>query len=413
MASIQRKERERDELMEQLRKNQKFLRNVLDSMPSMIVGVDCDKNITHWNQAAAIRTKVNYDDALGQNLLTLFPFLYQEIERVDLAIRTRQPQPKERLPQKAKGKVWFAEVSIFPLIANGIQGAVVRVDDVTDQVRIEEMMVQSEKMLSVGGLAAGMAHEINNPLAGILQNTQVIQSRLLKVTPKTMKEAEALGLDWDVFQRFLNNRQINQMLQSVMDSGQRAAQIVKNMLSFARKNEGDFDAHDPGSLLDATVNLASNDYDLKKKYDFKKIKIVRNYQKTPRIRCNGSKIQQVFLNLLKNAAEALYESPSNPEPTIFLNIANDTKQSVVIEIGDNGPGIPDPLKKRVFEPFFTTKPVGVGTGLGLSVSYFIITENHKGSLRVSSLEPQGTVFTITLPFQPDFSSETHLQEPSS
>ena len=151
-------------------------------------------------------------------------------------------------------------------------------------------------------------------------------------------------------------------------------------------------------LLDNTIELASSDYDLKKKYDFRRIDIVREYDPTmPEVPCERTKIQQVFLNILKNSAQAMaQEKDEGKEPLIALRVQRDG-DTALIEIEDNGPGMDDATRKRVFEPFFTTKGIGDDTGLGLSVSYFIITKNHGGTLSVESTPGIGAKFIIRLP----------------
>lgn len=139
------------------------------------------------------------------------------------------------------------------------------------------------------------------------------------------------------------------------------------------------------------------DFDLKKKYDFNSIEIVRKYEEpVPGVLCESGKIQQVVINILRNGAEAMSEIQRDPQ--FILRIIHDkTANMVKIEIEDNGPGMSDEVSRRIFEPFYTTKKVGEGTGLGLSVSYFIITENHRGQMRVHSEPGRGTTFVIALP----------------
>ncbi len=265
-------------------------------------------------------------------------------------------------------------------------------------IKAREMMIQAEKMLSVGGLAAGMAHEINNPLAGILQNVQLISSRLTDDLPANRRAAEEAGLEFEAINAYMAKRGLPQKFESVMHDGRRAAEIVDNMLSFSRKSEARFLPHDLADLLEKTLELVSNDYDLKKQYDFKRIIIVREYAPDmPAVVCDGSKIQQVFLNLLKNGAHAMAEKEDRQQPPHFILKVRTETELAVIEIEDNGPGMDEAVSKRIFEPFFTTKPVGVGTGLGLSVSYFIITENHRGQLKVKSEPGRGATFVIKLP----------------
>ncbi|MCD4676921.1 MAG: GAF domain-containing protein, partial [Desulfobacula sp.] len=146
-----------------------------------------------------------------------------------------------------------------------------------EKAKLEEMMIQSEKMISIGGLAAGMAHEINNPLAGILQNAQVIQNRLKNKLPANISVAKELDLKLDDIQLYMEKRDIFKMIDSVLDAGKRAASIVVNMLSFSRKSTSGFMPENVSDLLDKTLELAESDYNLKKKFDFKKIKIIKDY----------------------------------------------------------------------------------------------------------------------------------------
>ncbi|MBI9077882.1 MAG: PAS domain S-box protein, partial [Desulfatibacillum sp.] len=270
--------------------------------------------------------------------------------------------------------------------------------DITDRKLAEEVMIQSEKMMSVGRLAAGMAHEINNPLAGIIQNTQVIRNRLTERLPQNELVAKECGTTLDAIFAYMEKRSLLRMIDFVLDSGRRAAVIVENMLGFSRKSDAYFEYCDIPALLDTAVALAATDYDLKKHYDFRHIQIVREYEESiPKVYCEANRLQQVFLNLLTNAAQAMAEN-DNPEkpPAIRLTAAQEGGM-VRIAIEDNGPGIDEKNKMKVFEPFFTTKPVGVGTGLGLYISYFLITETHGGAMRVESTPGNGATFIITLP----------------
>lgn len=386
-----------------LRHLRNLLSNIVNSMPSVLVGVDAEGRVTQWNLEAEKITGIPAGEAQGNNLKDVFPFLAREMERVRLAIRDRETLRDEKILCERDGETRYSDVTVYPLITNGVEGAVIRMDDVTERVRIEEMMIQSEKMLSVGGLAAGMAHEINNPLAGILQNVQVIRNRISDCIPRNIQTAEECGTALDRITEYMEKRGIFSMIDAVMESGRRAAQIVDNMLSFSRKSESRFRYRNLARLLDKTVELASNDYDLKKKYDFRQVEIVREYETgMPLVLCEGSKIQQVFLNLLKNGAQAMAgDKNKNKKKMVeaprFILRVNAGGDMARVEIEDNGPGMEESVMKRVFEPFFTTKGVGMGTGLGLSVSYFIITENHKGSMTVESEPGKGTTFIILLP----------------
>jgi len=376
-----------------------LLANIINSMPSMLIGVDADGRIAQWNQQAVLVTGVSEALAQGRPLAQVVPWLGSEMKKIRQSIASKKPFFEGKLSRVENGETMFEDVTIYPLITNGVEGAVIRIDDVTDKVRIEEILIQSEKMLSVGGLAAGMAHEINNPLASIMGNTQVMETRLLLPLPQNVQAARETGITFEALQSYLQKRGIPKMLESVRSSGAQAAQIVSNMLSFSRKSEPVLAPESIRELLDKTLDLASTDYDLKKNYDFKKIQIVREYEDNlPKIHGSASKLQQVFLNLLRNGAEAMGEKiyPEGQGPQFTLRVRGNAPW-VRVELEDNGPGLEESVRKRVFEPFFTTKAVGKGTGLGLSVSYFIITEEHAGMMTVQTARGEWTRFVIDLP----------------
>ena len=384
---------------EEMRRLQNYLSNIIDSMPSILVAVDLDGNVTQWNHQTEQATGLSVDDACHQPLARVFPRLAGEAQRIRNAIRERRVISSPKVSRKLGNETRFEDITIFPLVANGVEGAVIRVDDVTGQVRLEEMMIQSEKMLSVGGLAAGMAHEINNPLAGILQNVSVLKNRLLGDLPANHKAAESAGTTLPAIQQYLTLRKLPGMIEDIRNSGSLAAAIVKNMLSFARKSEKVVSDQDLGALLDQSIDLLKTDYDMKKHYDFKRVEIARQYDTVARpVPCESSKIQQVFMNILKNGAEAMAEVADAPEVPTFILRVQDDGAWIRVEIEDNGPGMDEKTRRRIFEPFFTTKPVGKGTGLGLSVSYFIITEDHGGEMAVhTAARGGGTCFVIRLP----------------
>ena len=381
-----------------LKKAQSLVSNIIDSMPSVLVGVDREGRVTQWNRQARRLTGMRSENVQSQPLAEVFPRLKSQMTRIGMSIRDCRVISDLKVPRQDKDETRFEDITIYPLVADGVEGAVIRVDDVSERVRLEEMMIQSEKMLSVGGLAAGMAHEINNPLAGILQNMAVLENRLLGDLPANHKAAEAAGTSLTAIKAYMEKRNLPVMLENIRTSGKRAATIVKNMLSFARKSDRMISSHDLGALLDQTLELAQTDYDMKKHYDFKQIQIVREYDRSvPVIPCESSKLQQVFLNILKNGAEAMSSIDDDNRPARFILRVNNEGDWIKVEIEDNGPGMEEAIRRRIFEPFFTTKPVGQGTGLGLSVSYFIITENHGGEMDAHVVDGGGTRFVIRLP----------------
>ncbi len=271
--------------------------------------------------------------------------------------------------------------------------------DVTDQVKMGELMAQTEKMMMVGGLAAGMAHEINNPLGIIMQHIQNIERRIDPDLPANRETASALSADLYLIREYIDRRGILKFMHQIHDAGDRMSRIINNMLKFSRKTESHIESANIEKLLEQAIELAASDYDLKKHYDFNSIEIVREYDHTlDRVPVTVLEIEQVLLNLLKNAAQAMASCKKDKPPRIILRTKFEA-DFAVIDIEDNGPGMNKEVQRRIFEPFFTTKEIGIGTGLGLSVSYIIITNNHHGRFEVRSKPGEGTCFSIWLPMK--------------
>lgn len=395
---------------------QNYLSDMINSMPSIIVGVTHGMVITQWNLKAELTTGLSGNQVAGSQFKGQFPHLSSQVDNIAKAIKDKQIFHLAKvarlttdvsLPNASdQAKPGYDDITVYPLMSKGMEGAVIRIDDVTDRVALEEMMVQSEKMMSVGGLAAGMAHEINNPLAGILQNIQVLKNRMSKDLPKNTEVARDLGIDPSHLHEYMEKRGMYGLIDNAIQAGGRAAEIVDNMLSFSRKGHQTTSCINLADLMNRTLDLAQNEYNLKQRFDFKAIEIIRAYKdKKLSILCNPSMLQQVFFNILKNGAQAMASWQAGPRPAFIISIEQQGSNAV-IQITDNGPGMDKDTCRRVFEPFFTTKGVGKGTGLGLSVSYFIISENHGGTIEVLSEPGQGSSFVIQLPIAENHPSST-------
>jgi PAS domain S-box-containing protein len=388
---------------ELLRETQDYIQNIINSMPSILIGVTREGIITHWNTAARQATSINYDKALGFLLNDIAPELNIDSELIDRAIDLQKPQKRENRQQGHGSQATFSDLTIYPLLSSDIEGAVIRIDDVTLRVRLETMMIQNEKMNSLGELAAGVAHEINNPLGTILQSIQNIRRRISDDLPANQAAASEIGLSLTDLNDYLNNRQIIDFIDDIKEAGERTRLIVKNMLEFSRAQDAQYDSVNIVELLDRSIELALNSMSANQADNNITTTIDKTYpENRPQIPCSAVEIQQVILNLLSNAYHAFIDNTANVELGTELRIhikLSFTDKDAVIEIQDNGPGMDSWTQRHVFDPFFTTKEVGKGTGLGLSVTYFIITEHHQGSIAVDSAVGEGTTFIIHLPLE--------------
>lgn len=264
--------------------------------------------------------------------------------------------------------------------------------------RLEEahhQLLQSEKMASIGSLAAGVAHEINNPIGFVASNMGTLgayvedlfrmidlyRNELLQHNPQPQADAVAKDLDLD----FLRE-DVKQLIHENNDGVDRVKRIVQDLKDFSHVDHGEWVVTCLHKGLDSTLNIVSNEV----KY---KATVEKKYGDIPDIYCIGSQLNQVFMNLLVNAAHAIEH---------FGKIVIETGvqgYEVFVRISDNGCGIPKDNLARIFDPFFTTKPVGKGTGLGLSLSYGIV-KRHEGRITVDSEPGVGTTFTVWLPFTP-------------
>ncbi|MDZ8190045.1 MAG: PAS domain S-box protein [Nostoc sp. ChiSLP02] len=271
----------------------------------------------------------------------------------------------------------------------------------------QSQLIQSEKMSSLGQLVAGVAHEINNPANFIYGNLihadnytnelinllHLYQTHYPNPIPEVQQQIQAIDLEFLI-------DDLPKLLSSMQVGTERIRKIVASLRTFSRLDEAELKAADIHESIDSTLMIL--EHRLKTKANNTQIEIIKDYGKLPLVECYAGQLNQVFMNILTNAIDALEDSliegkltHNNPQIRICTQQLN--AKQLVIRIVDNGPGIPEEVRQKLFDPFFTTKPVGKGTGLGLSISYQIITERHSGSLQCISSPNQGAEFMIQIP----------------
>ncbi len=344
---------------------------VIVSAPDHVMHINLDGFVRFSNKDAR---GLRVDEWIGKNLFAMSPgeFGEQLIQAVKRMVLTGKPQGFEASMREPSGATVWYSTRIGPVKELGkLTGAVVIARDVSDQKATEMHLMVADRMASVGTLAAGVAHEINNPLAAVIANLEmaiqdvVAAGKLTQLPPDLTEE-----------------------LQDARLAADRVREIVRDLKIFSRAEEERHGAVDVEHVLESTLRMAWNELR-------HRARLVRQYRKIPLVEANESRLGQVFLNLVVNAIHAIpmgnYEANQ-----ITVSTSVDADGNVVVGIADSGSGIPEEVRPRLFTPFFTTKPVGVGTGLGLAISHRIVSQLG-GVLSFESELGKGTKFTVTLP----------------
>lgn len=418
---------------------QQLFQDVVSQLAIGVCIVDTSYNLLYWNNFFADRLQMPLADVEGKSLLDLFPeqatFLKRKLQSVfvlknaSFSYWEQRPvvfQFKSSRPITGEECQMYQNVEIYPIFNdnNAVERVCLTVYDMTvtasyhqqltrltDQLEAEKQqqqllinkleeahnqLLQSEKMAAIGQLAAGVAHEINNPVGFIFSNLQSLQdylSRMLKYIELLSKIVDKVPqptlhqLKADYVQRnqlAMVLADCPDLLAESMEGAERVMAIVKSLKEFSHVDSTEWLAADITNGIESTLRVINNEL----KY---KAEVNRNYALgLPLLFCQPMQLNQVFMNLLVNAAQAM-----DSFGRIDIDVSFDD-DALYVRIKDSGKGIEPEHMKRIFEPFFTTKPVGQGTGLGLSLSYTII-RRHKGAIQVDSTVGLGTTFTITLP----------------
>ncbi|HBL10090.1 MAG TPA: PAS domain-containing sensor histidine kinase [Cyanobacteria bacterium UBA11162] len=430
---------ERQLSLEALRLSEEKYRSVVNNIKEVIFQTDTKGNWIFLNPAWTEITGFSVGVSLGNHFLD---YIYPEDRPRNLVVfRTLIERKKDdcryqtRYLTNSGGLRWMEVQSRLTFTSDGaISGTTGTLNDITEQKlaqealyqsearerekaqqleialrelqRTESKLIQNEKMVSLGQLVAGVAHEINNPVGFIYSNINPANEYALDLLdlitlyqqqyPHPSAEIQEIikAIDLDFVKE-----DFPRLLASMREGANRIQEIVLSLQNFSHLDKAEMKEADLHKGLDSTLLILQ--HRLKQQSNRPAIQVIKNYGQLPPVECYPGQLNQVFMNILSNAIDALEtmiqeEVSFSPQIRIRTQV-NHCEKTVAIAIADNGPGIPPHIKKHLFDPFFTTKPVGRGSGLGLSISYSIIVEKHQGELECRSQIGKGTEFVIKLP----------------
>lgn len=392
-----------------LLKVQDYLYHIFNALPLTIFIIDKEGNILNFNASAREILKHSPSSLYNEKIGSIFPELNEISKFINESHNQKNKSETKQMqdfyiPSKKiiiNDNIQYFNLHLYPFFTEQYNDYLLQMENITEKIQLDEMSLHTEKMKTLGSITSGIAHELNNPLGIINQNTQNAIRRLSPEIEKNRNIAIRYGIDLEKVSLYIKERGIAGYFEEIRLASQRAGKIIRNMLNFSRDTHGEFDICNPGEVINETIRLIRMDDQLKKEYSSQEIQIEINHEKEDvSIHCIRIEIQQVLLNIIKNAIQAIGENKS-PIKKIFIETSID-KVFYQILIRDNGPGIDESIMNKIFNPFFSTKEVGHGTGLGLSVSYYIITNHHKGKLTVSNHSTGGAAFKIQLPIETNY-----------
>ena len=425
--------RDRKQTELKLKESYNLLHSVLESTPDMVYVKDLEGRYVIINSAFAKFLNLSNDKIINKKASDLFPQeTAQSIRNNDLRISQegRAETVEELIPFPGNSRTYLTTKNPWYDARGNVIGLMGMARDISDRKESEEALRQSEKILrektqeleetlrklqqtqaqlihsekmsSLGQTVAGVAHEINNPVNFIYGNLtyvndytqdlldliQVYQEEYPQPSLRIIEKSEAIELD------FVRD-DLPKILASMKVGADRIRDIVLTLRNFSRLDEADLKKVDIHQGLESTLLILQNR--LKGKPERPGIEVIKKYGKIPLVECYPGQLNQVYINILANAIDAIESQTKEEKQTIIIQTEMINTQKVQIQIRDNGMGMTPEVRKRLFDPFFTTKPTGKGTGLGLTISHAIVVDQHGGELVCDSSPGEGAVFTIRIP----------------
>jgi len=367
-----------------LRSSEAYIKDILKSMPLMLIGVNRDGKITQWNKRAGEITGTTAEAILGKNLWEAYPVITVTVDQVNDVIEKNEPVS---IKYSQRGQYCY-DITIYPLQEQSEPGVVILIDDVTKKMLAENMLIQNDKMSSMGELASSMAHDINTPLQSILLDLRTFQNYLTDSSQR-INEIDSNEVPG----------QFSKLLSDAYEKGEKVASIVRNLQDFARGRSDRIQLANMVDVIEHTLELAAEILSEPSGLKFKDITIEKNYEKTlPMVPCYVTELQQALLSLLRHAFDSLgrvKDSTQKPKISIQMIVSYD---SFWIKIHHNGIGLSDDELMYLFEPFIRkdSPDIRYDAGKRLSFAHFVITEQHQGQIAATSDLELGTTFHIQL-----------------
>ena len=348
-------------LEKRIRESKRNLEAIFDSIRDRLSLQAPDYRILRVNRAVTQYHRTTFKDLLGKTCYEVYYGSDRPCERCPVTTTLQTRQPASSIKKSPDGETTFRFLS-YPILdeKGNLHSVIEHVQDITEEQRLQDQLIQSEKLAGIGILASGVAHEINNPLSGIIGMAEIV----LEEASSTQKA----------------------YMEDILNCAQRINEIVSGLRSYSRAaRKTDQSPLDMNEILEDSLKM------VRLAAKMNPVEVIKKFEPVEKIEANAGQLQQVFVNLITNAFQAM----NGREGRLVLSTRS-SKDLVEVKVSDNGMGIPPQYLKKIFDPFFTTKNPGEGTGLGLNIVYRIIT-NYEGTIDVESKEGAGTTFTIKLP----------------